>query len=221
MAPEPSENLPDEARLALAHTKPILRDALRIFLDFDHRLARIVSATTEPMLGQMRLAWWRDMLGMDVSDRPHGDAVLDAIGEVWAGKEAALMALVDGWEHMLSDPPLSRDAALAFAKGRGAGRAGLAERIDAPASVRDHARACGEIWALADAASHIAQGPERDTLLDLAQELHWANKALPAPLRGVAVLGALAKRSVEAGGAPLMAGRGAALVALRAGLFGR
>ena len=80
MSGELTENLADEAQLALAYIGPNLRDALRIFLELDGRLARIVSATTEPMLGQMRLAWWRDALGMAVSERPQGDAVLDGIG---------------------------------------------------------------------------------------------------------------------------------------------
>ena len=35
-----------------------------------------MARTTEPMLGQMRLAWWRDALGKPVDERPRGDAVL-------------------------------------------------------------------------------------------------------------------------------------------------
>ena len=46
------------------------------------------------MLGQMRLAWWREALGKPVADRPRGDRVLDAIGQDWAGREAALVAMV-------------------------------------------------------------------------------------------------------------------------------
>jgi phytoene synthase len=32
------------------------------------------------MLGQMRLAWWREALGKPLADRPRGDEVLDAVG---------------------------------------------------------------------------------------------------------------------------------------------
>jgi phytoene synthase len=221
MTSPPAENLPDEARLALAHTQPVLTDALRILLEFDQRIARIVAATTEPMLGQMRIAWWRDTLGMPANDRPRGDAVLDGLGQFWSGVEAPLIAVVDGWEHMLSDPPLTREAALAFAQGRGEGMAGLSQIVGSPVRIAGDLRVCGQIWALADAASHIAQGAERQTLLNLARELPRPSNTLPSPFRGVAILYALAERSLQADGAPLMAGRGAALVALRAGLFGR
>lgn len=220
MAEQLTEKLTDEAGLALAYTAPILRDALRIFFEFDGRLARIVSATNEPMLGQMRLAWWRDTLGMAVGDRPEGDAVLDTLGVVWAGQEGALVALVDGWEWLLSEPPLSRQAAEGFVKGRGQALSALTNFVSDDAEVRPLLENAGMIWALADAASHIAEESERATLLEIARDLPPI-EPLPSPYRGVAVLGALGVRSIKAGGAPLMAGRGAALVALRAGLLGR
>lgn len=220
MDPETSENLPDEARLALAHTGLILRSALTIFFEFDARLARIVAATTEPMLGQMRLAWWRDTLAQSADQRPSGDQVLDAIGERWGGAEDALIAVVDGWEHMLSDPPLQREAAEAFGEGRAQGLAGLARLIDASDAEAKRLKDAGRLWAIADAVSHTSPGEDRDTLLNLGQGLPAPQK-LAAPFRGVAVLAALGSRALEAGGAPLMSGRGAALVALRAGLLGR
>lgn len=220
MAVEPEENLPDEARLALAYTGQDLRGALTIFFEFDARLARIVAATTEPMLGQMRLAWWRDTLGQTPAERPSGDQVLDAIGERWGGAEGALIAVVDGWERMLSEPPLQREAALAFVEGRAQGLSALAALSGANALVADKIRAAGRFWALADAASHIAQEAERQTLLELVRDLP-VRMPLSAPFRGVAVLGALAERAIKAGGTPMMAGRGAALTALRAGLLGR
>ncbi|MEM1195086.1 MAG: squalene/phytoene synthase family protein [Pseudomonadota bacterium] len=213
-------DITDEARLALAYTPPIMRNALRIFLEFDARLARIVSATNEPMLGQVRLAWWRDTLGMDVSERPTGDAVLDAVGEEWVGREDALIALVDGWEQMLSEPPLSRKAASAYADGRAVGLASLAALAGGGAAIRDSLEAAGRLWALADAASHVAPGEERDTLISIAREAPRP-RCLPAPYKGIAVLAALSERALKAGGAPLMAGRGAAIVAWRAGLLGR
>ncbi|MGB3471973.1 MAG: hypothetical protein WBA51_14225 [Erythrobacter sp.] len=220
MAPQQTENLAPEAHLALAYTPPIMREALRIFLEFDFRLGRIVSQTSEVMLGQMRLAWWRDTLGTDVADRPAGDEVLDAINAHWRGHEAALIAVADGWEHMLAEPPLPRASALEFAAGRGEGLAGCAALAGVAGPECDAVRTIGQLWALTDAASHVAQADERATLLNLAREVP-APERLGSPLRGVAVLGALAQRSLENDGAPLMAGRGAALVAMRAGLLGR
>lgn len=220
MAAPPTENLPDEAELALAYTGPILRPALRIVLELDARLARIVSGTSEPMLGQMRLAWWRDMLAMDAGARPAGDAVLDALGREWRGGEAALVALVDGWEHLLGEPPLAQEAALAFADGRAAALAGLADLQGAGEQTGSSIRAAGRIWAIADAVSHLSDGEERAMMLRVGGAMDAPGR-LSAPFRGIAVLGALGLRSLAAGGAPMMAGRGAALTALRAGLLGR
>ncbi len=220
MTAQSSEILSAEAQLALAYTPPFARDALRVLLEFDARLGRIVAATNEPMLGQMRLAWWRDTLGTPASDRPTGDEVLDAISMRWAGHEPALIALVDGWEHLLTDPPLSHDAAAGFAAGRAAAMAGFAEMSGGSPDQCKSVAAASNLWALADAASHVADNQERTTMIVVASRLPAASR-LQSPFRGIAVLGALARRSVQAGGTPLMAGRGAALTAMRAGLLGR
>ncbi len=168
----------------------------------------------------MRLAWWRDALGMAVSDRPRGDPVLDSLGELWSGRESGLVALIDGWERMLEEPPLPREAAMEFAEGRAQALADLATLAQLDERVAENVRAAGRLWAVADAASRIEDENERKTLLSLGADLPRPAR-LPSPLRGVAILGALADRALKAGGAPLLAGRGAALVALRAGLLGR
>ena len=220
MSPELTQPLPDEARLALAYTPEFLRGPLRIFFEFDARLARLVTATSEPMLGQVRLAWWRDTLGMAVSERPKGDEVLDAIGQHWAGAEEALVALVNGWENMLAEPPMSEEAVLAFADGRGQALAGLNFFGGGGEKFANMLSEAGRLWALADAASHLPQGEERDTFVSLGRSIAPI-AALKVPYKGVSVLAALAARSLRANGKPLMAGRGAALVAMRAGILGR
>ncbi len=212
--------LPAEVQIALAYTPSGFRDALRTLFEVDARLARIVAGTNEPMLGQMRLAWWRDILGTPVSERPTGDAVLDAIADFWTGHESGLITLVDGWEHMLADPPLSHDAAAGFADGRAAAMSSYAKMSEASPDQCEAVAANASLWAIADAASHIADAKERLTMLEVAARLPKPAR-LRGPLRGIAVLGALAQRSLDAGGTPLMAGRGASLVAMRAGLAGR
>lgn len=213
MNAENSQDRSPEAQLALVHSPRACREALRIFLDLDARLARIVSGTSEPMLGQMRLAWWRDTLRAPVGNRPRGDAVLDRITEHWTGREEALVALVDGWENMLAET-LDEEAASGFADGRAAAlAASTGERGEA---TRDAARR----WALVDAAVHLPEGGERDILLELAAKVPEPRR-LPRSARGIAVLGALAARSLARGGRPLMEGRGAALTAIRTAMIGR
>ncbi len=215
MSFESAEILAPEVELAVAHTPPDLRAALTIFFQMDARLARIVAATSEPMLGQMRLAWWRDMLGQDVADRPTGDVVLDGIGQHWHGREAALVKLVDGWEHLLAPPPLGEDDARAFAEGR---RAALSAVFDGGDEAVGTAAAR---WAMADLAAKVSLDEERAMLVRLGLEDARKMQRLPREARGLAVLGSLAKRALDRGGRPLMEGRGAAITAARATILGR
>lgn len=220
MPSETATPLSAEAALALAHTPPAQRDLLRIFLELDSRLARIVAGTSEPMLGQMRLAWWRETLGGPVEERPAGDAVLDAIGEHWQGREAALEGLVDGWEHLLADPPLREDDARKFAEGRSQALAEIFVKQSSAAGRADVESAAWH-WALADLAAKVSVEEERDLLVRLGLEKSAPQTALPREARGLAVLGALGLRALRRGGRPLMEGRGASLIALRATILGR
>lgn len=214
MSSEQPETLPPERELALAHSPAAVRDALTVYLWLDQRIARIIGQASEPMLAQVRLAWWRDMLGTPPDERPQGDVVLDGISAHWIGNEAPLTACVDGWERFLDEPPLKEAAAIEFAEGRAAPFLALAE------SPNDAAKSAAKRWALVDAALHVESEQERQMLLDLAADLPKEGR-LQHPLRGLSVLEALARRSLARGGRPLMEGRAAALVATRAAIFGR
>lgn len=208
------EPLPPEAELAIAWSAPNLRAALTTALQLDRRLARIVARTNEPMLGQMRLAWWREALDKPIGQRPRGDRVLDAIGCDWAGQESALVAMIDGWEVFVTATALGRDEAEAFGAGRGAFFAGLGAAEDAP-----RLAAAGARWAIAQAAGMVSQPQEKSVLVSAGRTVAGPVGRMPAGQRGLAVLEALALRALRRGGQPLMAGRGASLTALRAAIF--
>ena len=122
----------------------------------------------------------------------------------WAGHEAALIALVDGWEAMLGDVPDT--AALAAARG-GAMRA-LAMLLgeEAHADLADRA---GRVWSHGD----VGSAPEADRDLAPAR--------LPRSLRPLAVLAGLARRSLLLGRRGLIERPSDMLVAIRLGLLGR
>lgn len=210
--------LPPEAGLALAWSGPKVRGPLSMALQLDRRLARIVARTTEPMLGQMRLAWWRDALGRPVLERPRGDAVLDGLGVHWAGREAALIGLANAWEVLVTADRLGPGEIESFAAGRGAFFAEFAAE-DAPDDLSARLVAAGRCWALADAASGVSDEHERAALVAAGLAVMRRAGRLPRELRGLAVLQALALRSLQNGGRPLMEGRGASLAALRAAIF--
>lgn len=216
----PAEILGDAIELALAHTPIAHRRALRLLFEFDARLARIIAGTTEPMLGQVRLAWWRETLAAPIAGRPGGDPVLAGAADYWAGNETSLIALVDGWEHLLTETPLEADEALGFANGRARAFGGFAELAGCHERSVVAAQDATRIWAIADACAHVSDETEREMMLELGAQMHRPAR-LPAPLRGIAVLGSLGRRALDAGGRPLMSGRGAAITAARAALFGR
>jgi phytoene synthase len=209
--------LPGEAQLALAWSGQKVRAPLSIALQLDRRLARIVGRTHEPMLGQMRLAWWREALAKPLAERPRGDAVLDGIGLHWLGREAALVAMVDAWEVLVTAQTLGVNEAEAFGAGRGAFFAALAG--DAAGAAR--LAAAGTRWALADAAAGISDPAERAVVVAVGSGVPGAPGPIGGDLRGLAVLESLALRALRRGGRPLMEGRGAPIAALRGAIFGR
>jgi phytoene synthase len=216
-------NLPDpdilspEAELALAWTPPMLRAALTTALQLDRRLARIAARTTETMLGQMRLAWWRDALSKPVGERPRGDVVLDGLGEHWAGREAALIAMVDGWEVLVTAETLGRAEIASFGQQRGAFFRALV--TDCTGTEAERIAAAAFRWALADVVLGVSDAIERSMVIDTALARSAGGGRLPKTLRGLAVLEALALRALRRGGRPLMEGRGAPLTAFRAAIF--
>lgn len=219
MMTDTNHDLSPECELAVAYTPAALRDAMRTSLALDQRIGRIVAATSEPIMGQMRLAWWRDMLGIEPSARPRGDPVLDAIGAHWAGGENALVELVDGWEVLIACDALDAEELRRVAQGRNAPFVELFGGEEP--NIRSRVKAAGTRYCLADIASRISDRQEREAAIRLGLELEPGNIRLPREARGLAVLEALAIRALKRGGRPLMEGRGAGLAAFRAGFLGR
>jgi phytoene synthase len=217
MNDDATDPLSSEAELALAWSDREFRMPMAIAFQLDRRLARIVARTQEPMLGQMRLAWWCDALGRPMAQRPRGDAVLDGIGMHWEGREAALVTMVNAWELLVSAKRIDASLATAFGAGRGAFFAALAAGPQSPA-VRERLALAGCRWALADAAAGVSDAAERAALIAAAPALQ-SGLRMPRGLRGLAVLEALALRALQRGGRPLLEGRSASLIALRAAIF--
>lgn len=213
-------DLPDAQRLAWAYANAASRPPLSILFALDLRLADIVRSIREPLLAQMRLAWWRDELAKSPESRPKGEPLLAAIGEVWAGEEKGLRALVDGWEELLAEPPLPAAAADNFAAGRAAAFAATA-RIAGGAGDDTAVTLAAKRWALADLASKTSDLDEKAEVVATGLELGTEPVRLSRAMRPLLVLDGLARASLAAGGTPLMQGRRNILAAMRLGLLGR
>lgn len=208
------ESLPPARRLALAYAPAAARLPLLAFLALDVRLAGIVRNSHEPMLAQLRLAWWREQLQRDGGAWPEGEPLLAALRS-WDGRHDALVPLVDAWEGMTGAPPLDPAVFEALAQARGGAFAALADTRAA------EALRLGRNWALADLAARLSHPEEKAAALALARAADWRAARLPAALRPLAVLHGLAARALRRGGnldriAPLDL-----LAALRIGLLGR
>lgn len=207
--------LPIERRLALSYAPKAAQQPTAALFVLDGRLARIVSQGREPMLVQMKLAWWRDRLGEPAGASDRGEPLLKLFAE-WGEGRHRLVALVDGWEALLSEPPLPDQAIEDFANGRAEACAALADVL--LVGPGDAARA-GRNWALAELASRIDSADEAESVRELAAKAEWAPTKLPRALRPLAVLHGLARR--QQGRGPLLSGPRDFLFALRLGLFGR
>lgn len=171
------------------------------------RLTRLVRDAREPLIGQIKLAWWRDMAGLVATDPaalPKGEPLLAELGGAWAG-QGGLDALVDAAEAMLlaEEDGARRAAATAFGEALFALSGG----------------GCGARWGLVWGAA--LQNDERDARL-----LFAAARALPAPPRA-AFQGSRALVMLDRWGAAVAAADGArrwryeGLLLLRIGLIGR
>jgi phytoene synthase len=110
--------LPPPANLAMAYTPVVFRPAFSLLLQLDARFADIVRKAREPMIAQIKLAWWRDAFAAEPALRPKGEPLLQALVECGGAiKLSALEDLVSAWELLLGQeewaaPDVAKHAAL-------------------------------------------------------------------------------------------------------------
>ena len=213
------EDLPPERRLALAYVPAAHRPAMDAFLRLDFVLGRAVGQASEPIVGQLRLAWWRDALGADADRLPQGNPLLDDIVTAFGSELDFLVRLVDGWEVVLLAEQLDGQAVEPLLDARSRAWVALGSMID-PDVEAGPILASGRRWALADLLSGLSDALERTRILALASPA-TEKIILPRSLRSLAILASLSERAITRGGGALLGDRKAALVALRSGLFGR
>ena len=96
--------LPPPANLAVAYTPIAFRPALTLLLQLDARFADIVHKAREPMIAQIKLAWWRDAFATEPALRPKGEPLLQALGACGdLISPSALQDLVSAWELLLGE----------------------------------------------------------------------------------------------------------------------
>lgn len=190
-----------ERRLAVAHAPRLARESLATLFALDERLAQIALGAKEPMLGLVRLVWWRDALAALDGGPPPAEPLLHAAAALRPDRisGADLARIAEGWESTLDDPELGEEAAESHARARG----GQLFRLAGRAIGLEDARldAAGRGWALADLARQQDSPARMAALLDRARDpLEEATRtAWPHPLRALGMLAILAREDVRRG----------------------
>ncbi len=145
-------------RLALAYARADLRDYLGLLLRLDDRLASIVQTNREVLIGQMRIAWWNDVIAKSVNERPKGEPLLALLATIEAaglGVAAVSSAsqLLDAWECLLVDTDRAAATVARHARLRGeAIFGGYARLIGANDAETESAIVLGAEWAVGQGA---------------------------------------------------------------------
>ncbi len=164
----------------------------RLLWTLDARLARVVASTSEPMIGQLRLAWWQEALSDTAGVKGRGDPLVDALRAAGEAPPAGLTAWLDGWEALIADVELET-----YANGRGGG---LFHSLAGADEVPDWLHRAGAAWALWDFAGHVKSQELATKALDTAQTmLLTGDQAWPSAWRPMRIAYELARKDIVRG----------------------
>jgi len=195
-----------ERALAVAYAPANKRPGLSAIFALDERFGGIVSSTSEPMIGLMRLAWWREALEKLDREPAPAEPLLGLIaGEVLPHDitGAALAGIEDGWAALIDGEP-DADAIARHGRARGGNLFSAAARLLGASDAR--LPVAGEVWALTDLGFRHSNAQIRAAALARARQLadalppgRWARPARPlAALFVLARKDARAKRRTQA-----------------------
>ena len=207
----------------MSYAPAAVRPGLAAIFALDERLGAIVAGTTEPTIGLIRLAWWREALErIDTAPASAEPLLRNLAGNVVAAGlgGAQLAGLEAGWAAML-DGDDEAGTVGRFARERGGVLFGLAAQLLGSEDPR--LPIAGEVWSLVDLAYRHSSPSMRAAALRRARDRSGeiAGRPWSSDARPLAALLALARRDL-AGEHPRAQGspaRVARMLAMR--LFGR
>ncbi|WP_182912021.1 squalene/phytoene synthase family protein [Sphingomonas cavernae] len=216
-----------EIALSIAYAPAGRRQALETIWVLDAQLGSVVRSTSEPMIGAMRLTWWRDAIEALGQGPAPAEPLLQQLDAVLVARGQGVGRLPDmaeGWIVLLDPFPLPCAALEDYARQRGGVLFEELGRFLGAANVPAIA-AAGAGWALVDFAFRCSDRATAGAALELARPIlrealaaRWAREA-----RSLGMLAHLALRDAEAGpGVPRRTGSpGRALRMLRHRITGR
>jgi phytoene synthase len=194
--------LDPDRTLALTYVPAERRAAIAALWRLDAALGAVLAGGREPLISQIKLAWWRDNLAkLDEAPAPAEPVLQEVATHVLPRgiKGGQLARMEEGWSILLSAESLTPSDLDNYSGARGAL---LFRHSSQLLGIQMNARVkrAGEGWALADLARHsnevdakAAMEAARERLSDVA-ELRW-----PRQLRPLGMLAMLARRDLDRG----------------------
>jgi hypothetical protein len=178
----PDMELSAPQRLAIAHAPKISGACLLWLLRFDLRLQGILQRAKEPMIAQLRFAWWRDVLAKAMSERPSGEPLLAELARLEHDPVQAAQLLVDSWELMVGEVRAGEHETLAAMRAE-AIFGSYARWVNCSEVERQLALALGLVWAGQGNGPHKAKPRKLRPLSILAFSAHLERE--PVRLAGL------------------------------------
>jgi 15-cis-phytoene synthase len=196
------EQLKPPKRLAIAYAKQPQRDALTLLLSLDVRLGEILKNSSEPLIAQMRLAWWRDIIGKAPELRPIGEPLIAELNRLQAANPEwdignFMLSIIDGWDELLANESWDGDVIVRQATSRSKGI------FDGFTAISGHQIASeltglGCQWAIADLRAYCQNEDQyRAVLSALREEGRNARLRLPRGLRPLTILSIASRDNVS------------------------
>jgi phytoene synthase len=147
---------------------------------FDHELARAPKVASNPLLGEIRLTWWREALDEIFAERPvrrhpAAQALAEAVRRRALPRDL-LETMIDARYRELDAAPMAEAELLDWARDTGGLAAQLAAQVLDPAADARMALAGGSAWSLG---KRLPEQPElRPTFLKVIHAARSASRAL-------------------------------------------
>ena len=186
--------------LALSYIPAASREAVRALWELDAALGAVLAGGREPLISQIKLAWWRDSLEkLDLERAPAEPALLAASEHILPRgvTGAQLSGMEEGWTALLTPEVLTDEELALYASARGGLLFRFTAKLLGGASSLE-IEAAGGRWALVDLARHSGNDVDAEAAV-AAAEMRQGPRHWPSRLRPLGMLAALAKRDLEEG----------------------
>jgi phytoene synthase len=188
MMPEPTGDIDDQVRRVDPDrwlssrfiADPSARADVVTLYAYDYELARAPKVTSNPLMGEMRLTWWREVLeeafaGGAVRQHPTAQALADVVRRRGLSRDL-LEAMIDARYRELDPAPMGENEILDWGRDTAGVAAQLAVQVLDPKVDARLALAGGSAWALG---RRLAETPElRPTFLRVIHAARGASRAL-------------------------------------------